>query len=72
MSKKESSKKTASLLAKAPIFSWFDIYRAVDGIEDKLHVLEVLDQIVGGRIDDGVEASIYGDAQEESETIQRM
>jgi len=53
------------------IFSWKDIYSAVDGIEDKSHVLDVLDQIVCGRIDDGVEDSIYGNAQEELETIQR-
>jgi hypothetical protein len=53
------------------IFSWNDILSAIDGIEDKFHVLDVLDQIVCGRIDDGVEDSIYGNAQEESETIQR-
>jgi predicted transcriptional regulator len=53
------------------IFSWNDILSAVDGIEDDNHVVDVLDQIVCGRIDDGVEDSIYGNAQEESETIQR-
>jgi hypothetical protein len=53
------------------IFSWNDIHSAIDGIEDAYHVLDVLDQIVCGRIDDGVEDSIYGNAQEESETIQR-
>jgi|TARA_R100001530_G_scaffold17291_1_gene14999 hypothetical protein len=53
------------------IFSWNDILSAIDGIEDKFHVLDVLDQIVCGRIDDEVEDSIYGNSQEELETVQR-
>jgi len=35
------------------IFSWNDIHSAIDGIEDAYHVLDVLDQILDGRIDDG-------------------